>query len=89
MAISDDLFRSILSMDNHNRGYAQGIAGLGGVCTENLIGVDAVMEGDTRRAEASADRRRRALLALQQNIRTRTGQCHCRTTSSPSSPRPA
>ena len=28
MAISDDLFRAILSMDAYNRGYAEGIARL-------------------------------------------------------------
>lgn len=31
MAISDDLFLAILSMDSYNRGYGTGLEGLGGV----------------------------------------------------------
>ena len=31
MSISEDLFLAILSMDAYNRGYREGIAGLGGV----------------------------------------------------------
>ena len=31
MTISKDLFLAILSMDSYNRGYGEGIAGLGGI----------------------------------------------------------
>ena len=33
MAISEDLFRAVLAMDAYNRGYDEGIGGLGGLGT--------------------------------------------------------
>lgn len=47
MTISKDLFLATLSMDAYNRGYAEGVPGLGGVGT-NLGDAQIIQQSDTR-----------------------------------------
>ncbi len=48
MAISDELMRAILAMDSYNRGYNEGVLGLGG--TGSLLG-SAARVARTRKAK--------------------------------------
>ena len=51
MTISKDLFLALLSMDAYNRGYGEGIFGLGGV--RSLVGnAEIIAQSDVKQGEA-------------------------------------